>query len=368
MFSNLPGFQIHYPCIILGMLPSDPWPPPALLGGPMLASKKPTHHLSLCVNSVINLQTAWNRHVILSGKFPKLNHLPRWIYSTKITSRLVFCLHLCDHWYVHLCSLAEQLWDICLGSRSQLPDRKWRPKSQYDAVLQFFISESIASVAHTLNTNAITKHMMFDPPAIHGFTATNLLRHSLQGTKYCKPGKRAWKFDTSQNSILSERVRTCFGNFFFGGGGIFFFFVCGLCACFLSSSRGVVGWCFCGGVVVFLCFCGGVLVVVFLWWCFCGGVFVVVWWCFCGIPCGGVFGVVFLWWCFCGGVCVVWLCFCGGVVVFLSLWWCFFHCGDVFVLVFLWWCGSVFMFLWWCFCVFVVVFWWCFCGVFVVVF
>ena len=64
----------------------------------------------------------------------KLNHLSSWIYSTKITSRLVFCLHLCDHWYVHLCSLAEQLWDICLGSRSQLH----RPKSQYDALLQVF--------------------------------------------------------------------------------------------------------------------------------------------------------------------------------------------------------------------------------------
>ena len=145
-----------------------------------------------------------------------------------------------------------------------------------------------------------------------------------------------------------------FWDFFLFFGDIFFFLVCGLCACFLSSSRGVVGWCFCGGVcvvmflwwcgwvvflwwcfcggvVVLLCFCGGVvvflwwcfcgvLVVVFLWWCSCGGVFVVVWWCFCGVPCGGVFGVVFLWWCFCGGVCVVWLCFCGGVVVFLSLW------------------------------------------------
>ena len=44
-----------------------------------------------------------------------------------------------------------------------------------------------------------------------------------------------------------------------------FFLVCGLCASFLSSSRGVVGWCFCGGVVVFL------------WWCLCGDVFVVVW-------------------------------------------------------------------------------------------
>lgn len=70
MFSNLPGFQIHYPCIILELLPSDPWPPPALWGVPMLASKKPTHHPSLCVNSVINLQTAWNCHVMLSGKFP----------------------------------------------------------------------------------------------------------------------------------------------------------------------------------------------------------------------------------------------------------------------------------------------------------
>ena len=55
--------------------------------------------------------------------------------------------------------------------------------------------------------------------------------------------------------------------------GHFFFLVCGLCACFLSSSRGVVGWCFCGGVVVFL------------WWCLCGDVFVVVW-------LGGVFVVV----------------------------------------------------------------------------
>ena len=213
--------------------------------------------------------------------------------------------------------------------------------------------------------------------------------------------------------------------FFFFFFGHFFFLVCGLCACVLSSSRGVVGWCFCGGVVVFLwwCFCGGVCVVMFLWWCFCGGVvvllcfcggifvvvwwcfcvfvvmfwwcfgggvfvvvflwrcfcggvFVVVWWCFCGVPCGGVFGVVFLWWCFCGGVvgwcfcggvCVVWLCFCGGVVVFLSLWWCFCHCGDVFVLVFLWWCGSAFMFLWWCFCGGLVVFL-CFCGGVLVVF
>ena len=62
--------------------------------------------------------------------------------------------------------------------------------------------------------------------------------------------------------------------FFSFFGGHFFFLVCGLCACFLSSSRGVVGWCFCGGVVVFL------------WWCLCGDVFVVVW-------LGGVFVVVF---------------------------------------------------------------------------
>ena len=68
-------------------------------------------------------------------------------------------------------------------------------------------------------------------------------------------------------------VRTCFGIFFLFLGGIFFFLVCGLCACFLSSSRGVVGWCFCGGVVVFL------------WWRLCGDVFVVVW-------LGGVFVVV----------------------------------------------------------------------------
>ena len=94
-------------------------------------------------------------------------------------------------------------------------------------------------------------------------------------------------------------MRTCFGNFFLFFLGIFFFLVCGLCACFLSSSRGVVGWCFCGGVVVFLCFCGGVfvvfLVVVFLGWCSCGGVFVVVW-------LGGLFVVVFVW---CGCVFVV---------------------------------------------------------------
>ena len=72
-------------------------------------------------------------------------------------------------------------------------------------------------------------------------------------------------------SLTSRLHKFCFGcglvlGFFFLGGGAFFFLVCGLCACFLSSSRGVVGWCFCGGVVVFLCFCGGVLVV-FLWWC-----------------------------------------------------------------------------------------------------
>ena len=64
-----------------------------------------------------------------------------------------------------------------------------------------------------------------------------------------------------------------FWDFFSFFGGLFFFLVCGLCACFLSSSRGVVGWCFCGGVVVFL------------WWCLCGDVFVVVW-------LGGVFVVV----------------------------------------------------------------------------
>ena len=74
----------------------------------------------------------------------------------------------------------------------------------------------------------------------------------------------------------SKRVRTCFGIFFLFLGGIFFFGVCGLCACFLSSSHGVVGWCVCGGVVVFL------------WWCLCGDVFVVVW-------LGGVFVVVFVW-------------------------------------------------------------------------
>ena len=43
-----------------------------------------------------------------------------------------------------------------------------------------------------------------------------------------------------------------FWDFFLFFWGIFFFLVCGLCACFFSSSRGVVGWCFCGGVVVFL--------------------------------------------------------------------------------------------------------------------
>ena len=67
-------------------------------------------------------------------------------------------------------------------------------------------------------------------------------------------------------------------------------------------------WCF---MVVFLCwcFCAGVFVLVFLRWCFCAGVCVVVflWWCFCGVVgwclCGGV--VVFLWWCLCGDVFVV---------------------------------------------------------------
>ena len=159
-----------------------------------------------------------------------------------------------------------------------------------------------------------------------------------------------------------------FFSFFFGH---FFFLVCGLCACFLSSSRGVVGWCFCGGVfvVVFVwwCFCGGVVgwcfcggVVVLL--CFCGGVFVVVWWCFY------VFVVVFLWWCFCVFVVVfLWWRFCGGVVVFLwcFLWWCFW--GGVFGVVFLWWCfcGGV---VGWCFCGGVCVVWLCFCGgVFVIV-
>ena len=134
-------------------------------------------------------------------------------------------------------------------------------------------------------------------------------------------------------------------------------------------------WCFCGGgggVVVFLWWCGWKLV--FLWW-WCCGVFVVVcvvflWWCLSG-------DVLWWWWCgwcFCGGV-VMFLrwCFCGGVLVVVFLWWC----GGVFVVVVVWWCfcGSVVVFLWWCFCgwggvcvffcgcVFVVVFLrWCFCG------
>ena len=132
-----------------------------------------------------------------------------------------------------------------------------------------------------------------------------------------------------------------FWDFFsFFGGAFFFFLVCGLCACFLSSSCGVVGWCFCGGVVVFL------------WWCFCGGV-VVFWWCFC---CGVL--VVFLWWCLSAVLVVVFLlwCFCCGVFVVVFLWWCF--CGGV--VVFLWWCGGDFVAVWWCFCVGVMVFLcWC---------
>lgn len=69
------------------------------------------------------------------------------------------------------------------------PDRKCRPKSKYDAVLQLFISASIFS-PHQFCSHPFQAH------SCHGFTATNL-RHSHQGTKYCNPGNRAW--NTSQD-------------------------------------------------------------------------------------------------------------------------------------------------------------------------
>ena len=92
-------------------------------------------------------------HVILSG-ISEFNHLPRWISSTHLP-RLVFYLHLCDHWYVHLRSLAEQLWDVCLGSHRVVKplDRKLRPE------VRIWCTSVIHKCIYLLSTKMCCSHL-----------------------------------------------------------------------------------------------------------------------------------------------------------------------------------------------------------------
>lgn len=152
---------------------------------------------------MINLQTGWNCHFILSGKFPNSIIFQGGFTARKslvdlsaVSTCVTIGMSICAAWQNSSGIFASVHGASCIAPEVPI----WCCASVFHKCI-YRICRTHSEYKRNHKADDVT---MFDPSAKHGFTATNLLRHSLQGTKYCKPGKRAWKFDTSQNSIFRK--------------------------------------------------------------------------------------------------------------------------------------------------------------------